>query len=575
VSADSTALVAQPIVADRKTVGWPIAVIAGVAYALIVLCMWGSFATSSGMGYETGFPYLSETLHGGQGFLYEADPFRIFASAFYHLAYLLSGLLGIQGSFTAYQIVYAALWWGRGILMFLIIRRLAPNAAILPFSIGALTLVHASDGALQWVGLINVFGFIFWMLLAVYTLVVALQQVSAVSAAVYIALACCFEYLCLWSYESPLFILVSAPIVLAFLVRPRSWSRASLLFAIWYAVPVRYLYLTYLRYSSLGVTYQASVIRKTWSAYTILGDLAFNVEHSLSFWSWGTTADPHMRPDRIFLLSTAAVGIFVLAGLIIALLRNSRGIRREPLQSSRLWYLLGVGVVFLVLSFPAYLLLGETRNSWRTQFLSGVGAAMVFGTVISLVARLIPNGRFRSIFAIVIAAPLIWLGAETAIERGAYHRWVWEGHLRGVQEVLRAAPRVQEETVVVMVGIPKAADPFGDDYWFDMALRLAYPRTQVAGVYYYEDGTPNSGDNLELQGRQWKWDEKHTASLIRLADVDKTLVLEYEADGPAKVLPTIPPFVCKEPCDNQEYVPLTRIIGPPPSPEALRRYGPL
>ena len=126
-----------------------------------------------------------------------------------------------------------------------------------------------------------------------------------------------------------------------------------------------------------------------------------------------------------------------------------------------------------------------------------------------------------------------------------------------------------------MTGVPKAADPFGDNYWFDMALRLTYPKTQVAGIYYYEDGTPNSSDNLELRGHQWTWDGKNFASLIRSAGMDQTLVLEYEADGTAKVLLSIPSFVCKEQCDDQEYAPRTRIIGQTPSPEAIRRYGPL
>ena len=575
MSAESTQLGERQVSAEDQAAGWPIAAIVGVAYILIVICMWGSFATSSGMGYETKFPYVSDTSHGGHGFLYEEDPLRIYTNVFYHLSYLLSGALGILGSFVAYQIVYAALWWARGMLMFLIVRRLVPNSTILPFSIGALTLVHASDKALQWIGQMNQFGFIFWMLLAVYTLLVALQQVSALWGAVYVALACCFEYLCLWSYESPLFILISAPLVLAFLIRPKPLRRAALLVAAWYAVPLAYLYLTYLRYASVGAgTYQASVIRKTWSAISILNDLAFDVRYSLSFWSWHPI-DHRMQEHQIVILSAAAVVIFAAAGLIIAYLRNSQGTCGEPIRSSRLWCLLAAGVVFLVLSFPAYLLLGETRDAWRTQFLSGMGTAMVFGVAITLVARLIPNRRFQSVFAIFIAVPLIWIGAATAIERGGFHRWLWQRHLRGVQEVLRAAPRVQDGTVVVMTNVPKVEDPFGDDYWFDMALRLAYPRTQVSGVYYYEDGTPNVGDNLDLQGRQWEWNVKHFGALIRSATVDKTLVLEYEAGGTANVLPTIPPFVCKGPCDDQEYVPRTRIIGPPPSPEALRRYGPL
>ena len=67
---------------------------------------------------------------------------------------------------------------GPGIPPFLIVRRLFPTLPLLAYAAGALVIVHASDHALNWVGQLNQFGVMFWTLLAVYLLVVALQQAS-------------------------------------------------------------------------------------------------------------------------------------------------------------------------------------------------------------------------------------------------------------------------------------------------------------------------------------------------------------------------------------------------------------
>ena len=49
-------------------------------------------------------------------------------------------------------------------------------------------------------------------------------------------------------------------------------------------------------------------------------------------------------------------------------------------------------------------------------------------------------------------------------------------------EVVGLAPRLKLDTLVVMTGVPKAADPFIDTMWFDTALRLACPNDPVAGI---------------------------------------------------------------------------------------------
>jgi hypothetical protein len=553
-----------------------ITLIAGAAYGLIIAFVWGIFAFSSGMPYETAFPYMSETSRGGHGFLYEADPLRIYMNVFYHVSYVLGDLLGATGSFAPYQFVYAALWWARGMLVFLIVRQLVPRSVVLPFIVGALTLTHAADGSLQWIGQMNQFGFIFWMLFAIYMLLTALQQTGVLRTAIGLFLACCFQYLCLWSYESPLFILLAAPIILSFFIDFKPLRRLLVLCAAWYVVPIWYMYMSYLRYSLLaGQTYQASVLRGSWSTRGLLSDLIFNVQYSLSFWSWHPT-ESHIGTLQTLMLSSAAVMTFLVAGAILVRLRYTAQSKQEAMVKGYAWRLLIAGLMFLILSFPAYLLLASSRMTWRTQLLSGPGAAIVLGAVISFATLLIPKARFRDASIIILAAPLIWLGSKTSIERGGYHRWVWHRHQRAMQGVLRAAPRLRDGTVVVLTGVPRAADPFGDDYWFDIALRLAFPRTRVAGVYYYEDGTANAGDNLELRADGWKWDGRSFVSLIRSADVDQTVVLQHGTDGTAKLSRSIPSFLCKGPCPAQGgYHPDSRIEDGAPSPEALRRYGPL
>jgi hypothetical protein len=123
-------------------------ILAAVVYAVIVAIMWAPSGLHSGMGYETGFSYSSMTNTWWNGFLYTADPLRIHTNTFYHLSYLIARILGIDGSYEPFQVVYATLWWARGLLVFLILRRFFPRDTLLCYLAGSLVLVHASDRAL-------------------------------------------------------------------------------------------------------------------------------------------------------------------------------------------------------------------------------------------------------------------------------------------------------------------------------------------------------------------------------------------------------------------------------------------
>jgi len=207
--------------------------------------------------------------------------------------------------------------------------------------------------------------------------------------------------------------------------------------------------------------------------------------------------------------------------------------------------------------------------------LSAIGAAMVLGTTVSLVSGLIPRERWRPICALALAVPIVCVGARRTIEREGTQREEWRNHLVAMQQMLRAAPRVRDGTVVVMTNVPKKQDPFSAyDFWFNNALRLAYPGTTVAGVYYYADETAAPVNNLRLRGGQWEFTGEGVNPEVGAASTASTLVLTYDEMGTSRVLPRIPALVCGD-CVEDHYNPSSRILGGAPAPEAMRRYGPL
>ena len=238
-----------------------------------------------------------------------------------------------------------------------------------------------------------------------------------------------------------------------------------------------------------------------------------------------------------------------------------------------------VGTLLLAASFPAYLLLSSSRSLWRTQFLSGLGASLILGSLISLVALplSIVTGRLRwlhTAFVLVAASLVVYTGTQRSLERGASHREIWVRHRKALAEVVNAVPRVKAGTIIVLVNVPKAREPFGDNMWFDIALRLAYPGTWVAGFYYHDDGAIGGGHSFQLQDGQWVAGTTGFPSLFEKTAADHMVVVEY-GENHGQVLQQMPPMICGPHCDQVNYRPNDQILAGPPSPRAINRYGPL
>jgi hypothetical protein len=542
-----------------------------VTYALLVLVMWLPFNPCGGMPYESHFLFNSEVWP-IKGILFPSDSLRPHTSTFYHLSFVLGEVLGIGGSFVPFQIVYAALWWARGFLVFLILRRWLPGQSLFAFCCGALVVAHASDHALMWVGQLNQFGFIFWMLLAFYLYLRAVESDNVSRGRWLLAGALFTQYMSLWSYESQLLLILAAPVAMMLSERFRVSLNRKIL-AAWYIVPALYLALTAHKYlTGLEGSYQSSVLRTSWSFAALAHDLWFNVIASLRFWRWSDNVSWPLPPEWLHTLGLLGAGVFMLGSAGVIVFREER----EELASlsSRAWVvLLAVSLFVVVLSFPAYLFLDSAASLWRTQFLSGIGAALVWGSLAGLAGGLLP-GRLRDWPFLALGALIVFFGTANALRLAAMHDQIWSRHRQAVEALLQLAPRLPERSIVVATGVPKANDPFGSNMWFNFALKLTYPGSRISGVYFYDDGTPAAGNHLRLEGTDWVWDGSFESPGYERREVENTLALSYESVGKAHVLEELPGVLSPAAEATRRYDPRKVIQQGPPSPRALRRYAP-
>jgi hypothetical protein len=163
----------------------------------------------------------------------------------------------------------------------------------------------------------------------------------------------------------------------------------------------------------------------------------------------------------------------------------------------------------------------------------------------------------------------------------SFHYSNWQRTRTAMAEVVSFAPRLKPDTLVVLMDVPKELvgnnrDPFGDNMWFDMSLRLAYPHTPVVGIYFYSDGTPAPHENMVPEGSQWVWNDTGFPTLVWFVPVANTVVIQYSASGLGHLERKIPGFLSRrDPLLAASYDPLARIEAGPPPALVRRRYGPI
>ena len=547
-------------------------ILVAVSYWILALCAWLPHGPRTGLPYETAFPWNSEVADFPWTMLYYGDPLRVFTSVFYDLGYRFSSVLGIPGSYLGLEIVFVVLLWARGWLLYLTVRSLLPGARWLAFVAGAVALTHGSDEAAMFAGQLNQLGYMFWLLLAFYCLTRATEESGSRWRGVFGAGALASCYLSLYSYESPLFLVLIAPVFLA----AADWGRVRrhvVLMLLWYSTPLALGWRYVRRMYVVGqATYQSSVMRHDFDLSALLSEWAAQVRHSLVAWEWR----PGGGDEALAVYGYVAAGVFAAACFALYRLEGS-----GPAGEQRVaWRAMGWGVVACAMSFPAYLFLAGGGGFWRTQFLSSLGAGVAMGALLVAVAGRL--GKAQVVVVALAGALTVQMGVEALVASGQRHWEVWERHRRVFAQMLAEAPRLKAGTIVVLRGVPKEPDPFGDALWFDFGVRLAYPRQEVAGVYFLAGGSagPNQSLKLTAGGEQgeierWKWNGAGMPPLIREGAAKQAVFFEMDEGGRVRLVRSWPKWLPVSDIVKQGYEVSAVVEGGAAPAIAANRYGPL
>ncbi len=529
--------------------------------------MWGMFAFDRGLTFETGFPVACQkSLH--DCLIYD-DTLRPYNSLFLGLGYLLGKG---NGSYVTYQLLYGMLWWARGILTFLIFRRIWPAYSIVAFLVGALVIVHASDVALNWIGQLHQFGFMACLALAIYLLLESWLAHKPGRAIFFLTASLLPLYICLWTYESPYFLILSVPIIL-FALRPRLSRRLWLTAVVWYIIPAIYGYLQVEKYLVARVsTYQTSVLRPDMSAAAITHDWILNLEQSLQFWRWAAT----MSPFGIAILAPAIAGLCAAAFIIGAYLLSPSGFLGVKLPpTAHLLVGFGIGVMILLLSFPVYLLLAGNTIFWRTQMLSGFGAAITLGAGILLLTKLMPTRHYRALLAIAACSVIVFNGVRAGVYLQGFHAYRWQIHRSVMEQIAHLVPNVEKQTLILLTNLPKAYenDPFGAALWFDFPIQLLYPDRTTVGHFIYADGTQPTDNSWSFTAKGMKWDGKGVTEQFNQVPYSQIIALRYESNGKISLLKQFPTALLPQPFNTSTYAPQTRITHDFISNRSIRMFA--
>jgi len=563
----------HPVAAFHRADTWRDRLLAALCFLPLVILMWAPSIATSGMPYETEFVYSSDSDGPLAGFFYWPFLLRLHIRFFFHLSWLIGEALGISGSYVPYTAMYAALWWFRGLVVFMLLERFLPAWPAFRFLAGALVIFHAADRSLLWIGQMNQQGFLLWILLSFSCLVAAYQSPDPLRRAACMLGGMFFQHLTLWTYESPIFVICAAPLLLLPL-RPKrnQWIRFT---AAWAIVPATYAALTLRLYMvATNIDYQSSMLRKDLTAANLTVDFFYNLWHTLNFWRWQDVSANQFAPQGLFYLVTLSA-VFFFAGLALFAVRQFRAQGAVLPAPRSLLAVAAAGLLYCAFSFPPYLILEDARTAWRTLLLSGPGAMVALAAGIALLAGRLPGRRLPLAAAILLALPAGLFGAKAALHFGAAHRHRWEIQRVVVAGIINAAPRLQPYTLVFLLNMPKQGDPFGENLWFDKVFRLYNPGVPVAGAYFHEDGTPSVDNHWAIENGEWVWKRPRQPQMFERTCLQNTLLIDYSGGHPRVLNQWTPaPFAGPE-LTNVHYNPALRIIPEPPVPQAVRRYGPL
>jgi hypothetical protein len=481
-----------------------------VALLAVTAAVWGPFGLrATGLIEEWTF---YQAFDRGQSLVWpdviagSGQPNRPFVLLAYGLSYWLT-----PDSFVGLNVVSVLLFVGKGLLLYVVVRRLVPDLPGVAFFSAVLLVVHPADTGHFIPRLLSYHAAVFFYLLAVYCLLRYRERSGWVRLlAMWSALA-----LSLGTYEVAHPLVLLSPLLLA-------WAdggftrRVARVTALWYLVPLLHGLWT-LAVVLQPTSYQRHVLGLRHAGAHAVGSYLYHFGRAYArvfVTGWQDAAQALVSSSWF---ATVGLAIGLGAAGIVGVLGWVQLREAGPVPDSRrLAGVLLAGIVIVGAGFVPFLPLPHHRALTDRVFLfSSIGGAVAASALLCLATRRVPGGKLAFAGA---ASALVGLASVGALHQQQQIRLASVAAQRILAGVATAMPAVTPGTVVLVLdpagrfaglfdvfALSGTSGHFADAVRFlyrDASLRtsLCYPGRPAWGMYAERCELTPSGVTLSSAG---------------------------------------------------------------------------
>lgn len=519
---------------------------------ILVVLLWLPFGLKQDIGSYEEWLILGRIQRGEPTLFLNDYPTRVFNFMPFAVAHALA-----PDSFVGFSLLMVALFAGKALVLYGIVRQLLPQQPGLALVAGALFIIYPADRGLFTFRAINVHFTVFLGLLAIYLLLVWYRQKLGWAWIGIVVL----QAVALGIYEVMYPLIFFAPLLLVIL-EGRLSRRVVHGMALWWVVPMilftrlSVLLLSgaadfYVRHSSTMLIQEVTVAPK---ANPISGLFELFGRH---FTGWLDAAGQINLSSPLLYLALVA-GIMV--GGVFYHFHSGK-----PLTRRQFIGLLVGGAAAVVLGFAAYLV--TPYREWRVYFASTAGAALMVAALIGLL-------RWRWLTGLAVGLVMTFASLYALNQ----HQFFVD-QSREVQHVLSMvdqAPQIRDEATLILMDDGKRyqsewvlsdrSDVFRD------ALSFVYGKPVRA---LRCDQTMTSSEFCELRADTiFHRDQDGNVNIVAY---DDALIFEVKADGRLQLLDELPDVPGYQPQANITGAELparaSTLFSCQPTPDCLSNYS--
>ena len=438
-------------------------------------------------------------------------------------------------SFVGFNLVMMALFVGKGIALYLILRKLVPNNRVFALFVALLFVVYPADSGLFTFRAISIHLAVFWYLFGVYLFLVYFksgQRWALISA--WLALIGS-----LWIYEVAYLLIGLTPILLIWLEGHlnRRVIRATLLLYIAPLLALLYVAIVFTQ----GASYQSWVLQRSGlNQPSVISEMLTSLYNAyFRHFAEGWVQAINQIGTPYLALTLVTVILVLTAGRLM--IRQGRA---TDDRKRRYWLLALLGFAVVGIGYAPFLITPYRQLDWRVYYYSSIGGAICVG---SLTYLLILYTHMRPVVFVGIMSMLVGLGTLRSLNQHQYYADLGISQQELLRGIVEQVPHLKSEAPLVVVdetGRYNNNWTLGASYLLTYALRYLYSDYQLNAILCSFD--PKLGQFVALpeQDEQCTFTSEGVTVKDAGSQTDDYLyqqmvLIRYSADG-AQLLQRIP-----------------------------------